>query len=137
MAVTTYPGAQLPWSGNFAEDKRFINILIIGLVLLFMVGVIVPLMDVPKIEREKLESLPPQLAKIVMEKKKIPPPPKPKPNQNPSQKRKTRKKRKRKRSLKRSLRRLPKKLARKLGFQACWHLPMILPICARIWTYRN
>lgn len=79
MEVTTYTGAQLPWSATFQEDKWFKKILLGCFLMLFICGVVIPMLPVPKIERAKLESLPPQLAKVVMEKKKLPPPPKPKP----------------------------------------------------------
>ena len=69
----------LPWAKVADEDKRYQKIL--GAVLAFFllssltVSFIVP---VPKIDREKLEEIPPRLAKLILERKKLPPPPPPK-----------------------------------------------------------
>ena len=71
------PVLQLPWSATTEDDQRFRKYILIALLLFVIVGVIVPLLPVPEIEREELEEIPPQLAKIILEKKQLPPPPPP------------------------------------------------------------
>ncbi len=68
----------LPWEN--AGREKFMRWLGICLGVVFVVGVIVPWLTLPEVEREALEELPPQLARIVMAKPevKIPPPPPPK-----------------------------------------------------------
>ena len=113
MAVSSLasitPSARLPWSSSFEEDKRFLNLLVISFIVFFVIGVIVPMLKVPTIERSKLESLPPQLAKIVMEKKKLPPPPKPKPKPKPKEKKKEKPKEKKKEKKKKEKKKEKKK----------------------------
>lgn len=77
MSLT--PTVSLPWSVDVAEDRRFKLILAaLGLAALILF-IWVPLIDLPEREREELEELPPQLARILVEKQPvvIPEPPKP------------------------------------------------------------
>jgi len=88
---------QLPW--NDAADRRlFIPLLAAFLVAVLIVGVIIPAIDVPGRDRQELEKLPPQLARVIERKKLekpkpvIPPKaerkpePKPEPRQEPEPK---------------------------------------------------
>ena len=77
MLMAPGPVLQLPWSATTEDDQRFRKYILIALLLFVIVGVIVPLLPVPEIEREELEEIPPQLAKIILEKKQLPPPPPP------------------------------------------------------------
>tara|TARA_R110002072_G_scaffold172728_1_gene326961 strand:- start:43675 stop:44640 length:966 start_codon:yes stop_codon:yes gene_type:complete len=61
----------LPWSKERQENKRFKLILVSLLVLLLVLSIWIPLVHVPQKDRDTLEKLPPQLAKLV--KKKEPP----------------------------------------------------------------
>lgn len=72
----------LPWD-NLRKDRRTLRKWLIStLALIFVCGSVMPWLSVPEVEREELEELPPQLARIVMEKPKpIPPPPPPKPEE--------------------------------------------------------
>lgn len=81
MAFLVGPTLQLPWSSAEEDDRRFWRILGILLVPLLVIAVAIPFIKVPEPEREELERLPPQLARIVMEKKEIPKPPPPKPKE--------------------------------------------------------
>ena len=82
-----YPvNLRLPWSSSDQEDARFKNILLLVCLGVLVLGLLVPFLRVPEIEREKLEKLPPQLAKILLEKKKQPPPPKAKPKPKKAEK---------------------------------------------------
>lgn len=75
--VTTAQQFDFSWTLTQQDEKRFLRGVMIGMLLLMTVGILIPLQQVPEVEREKLEKLPPQLAKVILEKK--PPPPKPKP----------------------------------------------------------
>lgn len=65
---------QLPWDSSSQDDQQFRKILRIFLLALVALGIVMPLLPVPEIERHEQESLPPQLAQIVLEKKQLPPP---------------------------------------------------------------
>ncbi len=66
------PALQLPWSSSRDQDRRFHGILRIMLGLFVVLALVVPFIPVPELEREELETLPPQLAKVILEKKEIP-----------------------------------------------------------------
>jgi outer membrane biosynthesis protein TonB len=77
----------LPWSSERQENRRFSAILIILFAILIMFSLWIPFIDLPEKEREQLEKLPPQLAKLV-QKKEEPKPikkeePKPAPKAEP------------------------------------------------------
>ncbi|MBB3060583.1 AgmX/PglI C-terminal domain-containing protein [Microbulbifer rhizosphaerae] len=70
----------LPWSASEEEDKRFVRFLKHGLIAFLLLGIVVALIPVPELTREQAERIPPQLAKVILEKKTLPKPePKPKP----------------------------------------------------------
>ena len=70
----------LPWESASADRKAFKKWLGIWLAVVLVVGLPMPWLILPEVEREELEELPPQLARIVLEKPKpkVPPPPPPK-----------------------------------------------------------
>lgn len=74
------PSLLLPWSSLEQDNERYKKILIALCVAFLIFGIVIPLINVPEITREKAAQLPPQLAKIILE-KKIPPPPPPKPKE--------------------------------------------------------
>lgn len=69
----------LPWVKGGEHQGRFKKWLTICLSFVLAVGLVMPWLVLPEVEREELEELPPQLARIVLEKPKpkIPPPPPP------------------------------------------------------------
>ncbi|SHF24157.1 hypothetical protein SAMN04487965_1718 [Microbulbifer donghaiensis] len=70
----------LPWSASAEEDRRFVKFLRNGLIAFAVLGIAVALIPVPELTREQAERIPPQLAKVILEKKELPKPePKPKP----------------------------------------------------------
>ncbi len=72
---------ELPWDDGRADARRFRRWLVsVGVPVLILI-VLIPWLPLPEVEREELEELPPELARIVLEKTEpeIPPPPKPKP----------------------------------------------------------
>lgn len=71
-ALYTKP-PQLPWAEGKSESL-FHKILIALLAVTLVLGIVVPNLDMPEIKREKLEKLPPQLAKVIKRKKEKPKP---------------------------------------------------------------
>lgn len=76
MAVSS-PDLALPWSSSLNDDKRFRRILSSLAIPLLILCIVIPFIPIPEPKREDLERLPPQLAKIVLEKKELPKPPPP------------------------------------------------------------
>ena len=74
------PEFHLPWDLNRADRKKFKQWLVIMVTVIVAFGGAIPWLPVPEVDRTELEELPPQLARIMMEKPEpvIPPPP-PKP----------------------------------------------------------
>lgn len=70
----------LPWAQGGEHQGKFRRWLTISLSFVLVVGLVMPWLVLPEVERDELEELPPQLARIVMEKPKpkVPPPPPPK-----------------------------------------------------------
>lgn len=71
---------ELPWSTARGDVSALRNWLGVCLTLVLVTGLAIPFIVLPEPEREELEELPPQLARIMLEKPKpkIPPPPPPK-----------------------------------------------------------
>lgn len=69
----------LPWSKVSSESTRFWAIVLILFILILPVAFIIPTVQLPEKERSQLEALPPQLAKVIIEKKKVEPKPKEEP----------------------------------------------------------
>ena len=65
---------ELPWSSSIGDDKRFNKILSISFVVLLLASVVVTIVNVPEMARTEKEKLPPQLARVVLEKQELPPP---------------------------------------------------------------
>ena len=82
-ALAMAPELQLPWESSAQEDRRFHRLLGAALLVFTALAVLVPLLPVAELTREKQEAVPPHLARVILEKKELPPPappvPKPKP----------------------------------------------------------
>jgi TonB family protein len=65
MMVANTLQAALPWMGSQAEDRRFRRILVQVLVICFVVGGIIPAVQVPLLEPETAVDLPPRLVRII------------------------------------------------------------------------
>ena len=74
-----YSDFALPWDTRRSDRAKFKKWLVVCFAVLLVVGVPIPFLVLPEVERESLEELPPQLARIVLDKPepKIPPPPPP------------------------------------------------------------
>lgn len=76
----------LPWTVDHRESYRFWLILAVIAVILLPMAIVIPGIDLPERDREQLEKLPPQLAKILVEKKEIEKPkPEPKKEEKPKE----------------------------------------------------
>ena len=78
----------MPWATDARDAAVFKRWLKIAFAFVIIFGVLIPMLPVPEISREKQEALPPQLAEIIMPKPKIKPPPPPKPKPKPKVKKK-------------------------------------------------
>ncbi len=70
--ITTEPN--LPWVEG-KEDRLFNRLVIAFIVIFLIIGIVLNNLSVPEIEQKKLVDVAPRLAKLILEKKKIPPPP--------------------------------------------------------------
>ena len=78
-AVTYHHSPNLPWTDDPGDERRFRRIITTAIILFLLFSIILPMIDVPKIERPKNQPIPERLAKMVLEHKKLqlPPPPPP------------------------------------------------------------
>ncbi|MEM0954466.1 MAG: AgmX/PglI C-terminal domain-containing protein [Pseudomonadota bacterium] len=74
MTLVGAPELLLPWESARAEDACYRRVLHRALLLLLILGLALPWLSVPELTREKQEALPPQLARIVLEKQALPEP---------------------------------------------------------------
>lgn len=73
--VLEYLRPQLPWDPQPGESNRLRALMIVFLILALLIMVIVPRVQLPKVDRFKAEAVPESLAKVVLERKQVPPPP--------------------------------------------------------------
>lgn len=66
----------LPWVQS-ANDRRFLRILLISVVVFSIFGSIIPFLPTPEPVKRDLKTVSPRLAELIMEKRKQPPPPPP------------------------------------------------------------
>ncbi|ABC29423.1 conserved hypothetical protein [Hahella chejuensis KCTC 2396] len=90
--VKTSVGFPLPWDVDVKERDRFHLILAFSILLLLIVGVVISLVQLPEKTRQELEELPPQLARVVIEKREMPKPEIKKPEPKPEPEKKEEKK---------------------------------------------
>jgi len=80
-------GSGLPWSRDFGERRRFTVIVVVMLALFLPPAFLVPMLEVPEIERSEAEKVPPRLARLVEKPKPVVPPepvqPEPEPEPEP------------------------------------------------------
>jgi len=72
-----YRQYDLPWEGDRPASRRFRRLLVIGLVLFVLAGIMVPLLHFPAPEETAVQAVPERLARLMIEEKPAPPPPKP------------------------------------------------------------
>lgn len=69
---------RLPWSSEPGENRRLLICLLVMLMLVAPLALVIPFTDLPELDRDTLEKVPPQLARLI-EAKPEPEPEKPKP----------------------------------------------------------
>jgi len=74
MASVALFNLELPWSSSIDDDKRFTKILLAFLIAMLVVSAVVTIVNLPEVTRAEKEKLPPQLARVVLEKQELPPP---------------------------------------------------------------
>ncbi|WP_295800882.1 AgmX/PglI C-terminal domain-containing protein [uncultured Microbulbifer sp.] len=75
-----YYNSSLPWASTEEEDQRFARFLKVGFAAFAVVGALFTFIPAAELTREQAEQLPPQLARVILEKKELPKPvEKPKP----------------------------------------------------------
>lgn len=91
-----YHSYVLPWTAIPEETERLKRNMLVSLVAALIFGLVMPFLPVKKIDRSKVEELPPRLAQLVVEKQKPKPPPPPpkveKKKEKPKEKKKPKKK---------------------------------------------
>jgi hypothetical protein len=66
----------MPWNKNDEDQNKFRRILLIVLAISILLGVLIPLWDIPIPDRVQVVEVPERLAKLVVKKQPPPPPPK-------------------------------------------------------------
>lgn len=84
------PNLVLPWSSELEDNKRYWKIFFSLFIPFVILGYLIASIELPEKTREERSKLPPQLARVVLEKKELPKPkplpPKPKPKDEPKPK---------------------------------------------------
>ncbi|VAW69815.1 hypothetical protein MNBD_GAMMA09-2472 [hydrothermal vent metagenome] len=78
LQTNTWDEPFLPWVQS-ANDRRFLKILLVCVVVFSIFGAVVPFLPTSEPVKKDLKTISPRLAKLIMEKRKLPPPPPPKP----------------------------------------------------------
>ncbi len=82
-----FNGFVLPWESTRTEDERFRRILKRLFLVFLLLGIVIPWLPLPEIERELQEIVPPRMAKVILHQRKpAPPPPPPVTEQAPEMK---------------------------------------------------
>ncbi len=122
--INTWDEPFLPWVQS-ANDRRFLKILLINIVVFTIFGAIVPYLPTSEPVKKDLKTISPRLAELVLEKRKLPPPPipkpvakaKPKPKPKPKEKKKPKAKKPLKKPVKKDLNK-KQKVAKKAAASA-------------------
>ncbi len=75
--MATYTPYELSWTTNESDERSFRQLVALFLALFLISSIGISYITVPKQERSQIEKLPPRLAKMILERKKVTPPPKP------------------------------------------------------------
>ena len=76
MVELPYRPMQMPWNKNDRDQKQFRKILLIVLLFSILLGVLIPMWDIPVPDRVEVVEIPERLAKLMVPKPAPPPPPK-------------------------------------------------------------
>jgi len=76
MVELPYRQMQMPWNKNDRDQKQFRKILLIVLFFSILLGILIPMWDIPVPDRVEVVEIPERLAKLMVPKPPPPPPPK-------------------------------------------------------------
>lgn len=83
ISPALYDSAVLPWAMPEEERRRLRKVVLWVFIVCLLSAIMMPLLPVPKIDREKVRELPPRLARLVLEQRQKAQPPVPKPEAAP------------------------------------------------------
>ena len=75
MVYEPYRAMNMPWNGNDKDQKRFRKVLLLVLLFTIVLGVLIPMWDIPIPDRVEVVEIPERLAKLMVKKEPPPPPP--------------------------------------------------------------
>jgi TonB family protein len=78
MATLPYRPMRMPWNGDDEDQRQFRKILLIVLLVSFLLGILIPMWQIPVPDRVEVVEIPKRLAQLMVPKQEPPPPPKPK-----------------------------------------------------------
>lgn len=91
--ANTWDEPFLPWVES-ENDRRFKKLLYSFLLVFGVISAVVPFLPTPELVKKDIKSIPPHLAKLIIEQRKQPPPPPPKPKAKKKVEKKVEKKKK-------------------------------------------
>jgi TonB family protein len=78
MVELPYRPMRMPWNSDDEDQRQFRKILLIVLLFSMLLGILIPMWDIPIPDRVEVVEVPERLAQLMVPKKEPPPPPKPK-----------------------------------------------------------
>ncbi len=69
--MTVYARSDLPWSGSEEETRRFKKIVRISLALFFLLGLLIPMIHLPDVKKEKRKALPPMTVQMLLQERVV------------------------------------------------------------------
>jgi protein TonB len=72
MSTAIMDRGYLPWNRNTGEERLFLKTLLIVMAMSLLLGLVIPLFDLPEPDRERAAKVPPRLAKFLLERKQPP-----------------------------------------------------------------
>ena len=76
MVEMPFRPMRMPWNGNDEDQKQFRKILFIVLFFSILLGILIPMWDIPLPDRIEVVEVPERLAQLIVPRKEPPPPPK-------------------------------------------------------------
>lgn len=74
MTTAVMDNGYLPWNRNTGEEKLFLKTLLIVMAVALLLGLVIPLFDLPEPDHDRATKVPPRIAKFLLERKRTPPP---------------------------------------------------------------
>lgn len=77
MTVEPYRVMEMPWNKRSEDERLFRKVLLVTLLVSLLLGLLIPMWNLPIPEKPDVIEVPERLAKLIVEKQPPPPPPKP------------------------------------------------------------